>query len=225
MIIKKMPKRILIHIGKCGGSTIGAALRENGIIFDKKVHIRQPPINLSAEYYIIARDPISRAISAFNWRYHLVNSQEWQKNRFPGEFEILNNYQNLNSLAERLYFPNGGIRAIAQGNYRSIHHLGEGISFYLYDLLQAIPKENVAGVIMQETLNEDLNRLFNISTNIGTNRNRHIRNERMLSLSEKARYNLRRFLEDDYKCIGILNRWKKLNPDCLQFIDKAAYRI
>ena len=59
------------------------------------------------KYIIIVRGPISRAISAFYWRYKLVVQTGEQRNRFPGEFEILQKYQTLNRIAENLYDEKG----------------------------------------------------------------------------------------------------------------------
>ena len=85
---------VLIHIGKCGGSTLKAAIMKtyNDFPFDI-VHIEKPFFKSKNKYIIIARGPISRVISAFNWRYKLVVETEIQKNRFKDEHKTLVKYK------------------------------------------------------------------------------------------------------------------------------------
>ena len=84
---------IYVHIVKCGGVTLENAIEDSPLVKDlfasvHKVHIRKPPILKNASYAIVVRNPIDRAISAFNWRYKLVVTDELQKHRFYGEYEI-----------------------------------------------------------------------------------------------------------------------------------------
>lgn len=61
---------VLIHVGKSGGTSLRTALKETELgAHMHVVHIRKPPIRSNLSYYIVARGPISRAISAFNWRH------------------------------------------------------------------------------------------------------------------------------------------------------------
>lgn len=206
--------KILIHIGKCGGVSVRNAILDSGRLhIDEIVHIRQPRITPDATYYILARSPVPRAISAFNWRYRLVVEESAQPDRFPGERQILENYGRLSVLAEALYFEDGSDNVLAQGNYMSIHHLGEGISFYLDRLLGSIPPTQVGGVLLQENLNNDMFRLFGIITKERANANQEAVPEDMLQLSEKAHANLRRFLRSDFACLEKLNQWGKISDE------------
>ena len=68
---------IYIHIGKCGGVTLVNALKKSSFVQNKfssvhRIHFRRPPILKNVSYAIVIRNPIKRAISAFNWRYKLV---------------------------------------------------------------------------------------------------------------------------------------------------------
>lgn len=217
-----MSRTVLVHIGKCGGTTCRAAIRDSTVQIDDVVHIRQPEHDISAHYIILARAPIARALSAFNWRYWLVNNNEHQAARFPGERAILNHYGNLNTLAEQLYFSNGTDNAIAQGNFRSIHHLGESIAFYLDPLLAKITSEQVVGVVMQETLKADLMLLFGIISDLRENDHHAKTSPEMMDLSDRARINLRRFLARDFTCLWTLRNWGKLNPDSLPALEAEA---
>ena len=99
---------VYIHIGKCGGVTLEKAIKDSPVVKGlfasvHKVHIQKPPIIKNASYAIVVRNPIDRAISAFNWRYKLVVIDETQKHRFDGEYDILKKYGTLNALSEELY--------------------------------------------------------------------------------------------------------------------------
>lgn len=215
-----MNSTVLIHIGKCGGSTCRTVISASSVRIDRIVHIHQPEPDITVRYYIIARAPIARAISAFNWRYWLVNSDERQAARFPGERAILNHYGNLSTLAETLYFPDTTDNPLAQGNFRSIHHLGESIAFYLDPLLSRINPDQVVGVVMQETLDADLARLFGVTAGLREKSHGGMTPPEMLALSDLAYRNLRRFLGKDFACLQKLREWGKLNPDSLLFLDK-----
>lgn len=207
-----MCKNILIHVGKCGGSTCREAILRSQIVIDKVVHIRQPPIDLYAKYFFIIRNPISRAISAFNWRLHLVQSDAQQRNRFAGEFDILLHYSNMNALSEALYFDDGTDNSLAQGNFRSIHHLGESISFYLEELLGNITPDQIGGVIRQETLDEDLLRIFNVANSSQRKKHSNKIPPEMLLLSKTSISHLHRFLKKDFECLDLLEKYGKINP-------------
>lgn len=215
-----MSNNILIHIGKCGGSTCRKAIAGSKIRIDRVVHIQPPPIQSRARYFVIARAPMARALSAFNWRYYLVNHDKRQATRFPGERDIVSHYGTLNGLAEQLYFRNKSDNTVAQNHFRSIHHLGESIAFYLRPLLDSISTEQIGGVIMQETLDEDLLRLFGVSTDLRERAYHDATTPGSLFLSELARANLRRFLAKDYACLEVLRASGKLNPKSLVALDE-----
>ena len=78
---------LFIHIGKCGGATLWRALSQSALIRQqfslvKSIHVRRPPIRRHTRYLIVVRNPIARALSAFNWRYKLVveEMQLWHIN-------------------------------------------------------------------------------------------------------------------------------------------------
>lgn len=206
-------RTVLVHIGKCGGSTVREALKQGPQRADVITHIRQPPIGAGYCYYITLRSPLARAVSAFNWRCKLVLEEASQRRRFPGEAEILAHYGSIDALARALYFEDGSANALAQGNFRSIHHLGEGIAFYLQALLAAVQPGQIAGVLMQETLAEDLRRLFGIESRLRLNDNSRAKDPARPPLSPAGEANLRRFLQDDYACIRTLCRWEKIPED------------
>ena len=198
---------ILIHIGKCGGMTSRLAIEQSTIKIDRLIHIQQPPIDHGANYYIIARSPISRAISAFNWRKFLVGSDKIQASRFPGEQDVLDHYGSINNLAEALYHTDSTSNKNAQSDFRKIHHLRESISFYLKDLLKEIRPEQIKGCVMQESLTADLDATFGVSTILKVNLNRTNSKPDALNLSDVAHRHLLRYLESDFECLDILHKW------------------
>lgn len=127
---------VLIHIGKCGGSTVRDGIKNATRNFiSHEVHIKKPVYRPDLKYIIVARGPISRLISAFQWRYKLVVSDGHQRNRFEEEYDVLLKYRSLNNIAEALYHENGEPNLNTHQEIRKIHHIREDISFYLHDLL------------------------------------------------------------------------------------------
>jgi len=206
-----------IHIGKCGGSSLRSILSTSPIILQKYdsirvTHVSRPVYAINDDYLIVVRDPLVRAISAFRWRYRLVVSEGSQRDRFPGEYTILSHQRSFGRMAELLYCDGRLDNAIAS-ELLCIHHLKENISFYLTDLLNRLQKNQVLGVISQETLSEDSERILGIRV---THRLNYNGGSDVLELSETARLNAFRFLADDYKCIYRLY--------CLGCLSDAAYK-
>lgn len=216
---------VLVHIGKCGGSTLRQALEDSASGVDLVTHVRQPPIGPQYRYYITLRCPLRRAISAFYWRRKLVLREASQATRFPGEAQILAHYVSLDNLARVLFHKDGSVNAMVQGQFRALHHLGEGISFYLQDLLAAVQPDQILGVLLQEQLEADLLRLFGLCSpgrlNDNSQPDLHPAHSEDRRLSLQAQNNLRRFLQADYACIKTLDAWGKLPAGYLQGLDEA----
>ena len=218
---------VLIHIGKCGGSSLRKAILSSDVYKNIEiVHIKKPVYTHNVNYYIVARDPIKRAISAFNWRYKLVveEEREKQKYRFENEYEILNKYKNLNNLCEKLYNDNGEPDQASIIEFETIHHLKERISFYLSDFLDVCPKDQIKGVLMQETLTQDLEKIFSIpSAVMGSEKQNKVPSKSFLS--PKAHRNLVRFLEADYLCLIKLYDYGFIQNDVMKDIlhDRDLY--
>ena len=100
---------IYIHIGKCGGASLHSSIINSPRVKEAfasihKIHIKKPPILKNASYAIVVRNPIKRAISAFNWRFKLVVNDEAQRHRFKGEYEILQKYGTLNTYTQMVFW-------------------------------------------------------------------------------------------------------------------------
>ena len=206
---------VLIHIGKCGGALLRAVLRDSEI--DEQlfpVHIAPPPFRSDLKYIIVARNPLTRVISAFNWRYKLVVIEENQRHRFPGEYDVLKRYGSINALGEALFDTSGVPVPKAHNDARIIHHIREDISFYLRELLGRCNPNQIKAVLMQETLDADINLVFGIQNTRRIHDNRSVRN--LHALSNRARKNLIKFLHRDYEALSRLYAWGKIEKDTYQ---------
>ena len=200
-----------VHIGKCGGSSVSQHLADSAVVNQKyasyfESHINGVTPNLNCDYLICLRNPISRAISAFEWRKKLVvcDSPPNQRDRFPGEYDVLSAYDTFSDLAENLYLDTFKLNQRAAREFSLIHHLRESISFYLTPLCPVLTPGNVLGVICQETLNSDCHKILGVDASKTYERKNIHRKESISSLSELAISNLKYFLRDDYGCISKL---------------------
>tara|TARA_X000000950_G_scaffold286761_1_gene396714 strand:- start:288 stop:506 length:219 start_codon:yes stop_codon:yes gene_type:complete len=66
-----MSDLVIIHIGKCGGSTVCEELNSRNIKYEI-YHITEAKYKANKSYVIVINNPIKRFISAFYWRYYLV---------------------------------------------------------------------------------------------------------------------------------------------------------
>lgn len=193
---------IYIHIGKCGGTTLMKTIADSPVLKRaytriETVHVKKPPVYKRAHYLIVIRNPIERAISAFNWRYAKVAKERTQKSWFAGEREALQKYGTLNELAEALYL-NDELCAEVVSDFESILHLHARISFYLTDLLEIINSNQVRFVLAQETLDFDIERNLGVKSVHKLNKNSDKVDAGSKRLTATAYANLRRYLKEDY---------------------------
>ena len=127
---------IFVHIGKCGGKTLNNILDNSSKIKSMfslvyRIHLQKPPIMKHASYIIVCRNPIQRAISAFNWSYKLVvTDKNAQSDLFEGECDVLKKYKTFNNLCEQLYID-GVLNHTALKDFQAIHHLRKNMTYYL----------------------------------------------------------------------------------------------
>jgi len=199
-----MDKLVVIHIGKCGGSTVTTELKKHNIPFEK-VHVSKAIYDPTKRYVIVTRNPTKQFVSAFNWRLHILTHQKSRMREFDMEKKLLLYYGNVNKLAMDLYDNTG---ALNQTLHRSIEkttsHLHKRNHFYLDTFFQDCPKEHIRGVICTETISDDMKRIFNIHITS------HAKNNQMRNystyLSNVARANLKEYLKKDYLCLEYLIR-------------------
>ena len=213
----------LIHIGKCAGTSIRKKIlaSEKTSCYSEVIvtHVVRPIYSSRDDHVLLLRGPISRSLSAFNWRYYLVVEQGKQSNRFRGEKNILLKYQNLNALAESLYLKDGRLNRKVCGEYNSIHHLRESISYYLTPQFFDLDPFRLLGVICQNDLQSCCTDVLGISEIPQINRyggkySVSIEN----SLSKVAQANLRKFLKSDYAAIAKLYAMGYLSSDNFEIL-------
>lgn len=211
---------VLVHIGKCGGSTLRRAVQRSSVVEERFsdvrfVHVRKPRYQQNPTYLFALRNPISRSLSAFNWRKKLVVETKKHEFRFSGEFDVLVKYGNLNALAESLY-SGDVVNLEAMRDWLTIHHLKEDIAFYLRDLLPPLREDQIFGVVSQESLNDDLESLLGVANKRVSKRNNDAPDPESLYLSERAKENMRKFLIADYDAIRLLSTKHQFDPLVLE---------
>lgn len=205
---------VLIHVGKSGGTSLRKALAETPLgAAVYQVHIRRPPIRPSLRYYIVARGPLSRAMSAFNWRYERVVTAGDQRDRVPGEHALLTRYETLNNLALDLYASDGAPNAAALEAFGGLHHIRENIAFYLDPLLDRVTPDQILDVLMQESLDDDIERVLGLRIERRDKRHGDSVDPARKRLEPRAEANLRRFLSRDFECLNRLYCWGKIDRD------------
>ena len=206
-----------IHIGKCGGATVNRAIDTSPVIaeaFEKVTvtHVARPVYKPRNRYLFVVRNPIDRAISAFNWRHRLVHEEARPDHRFPGEAAVLTRYGSLDALALALYEGDRLVEEVAQ-DFRRIHHLREDMAFYLEPAMGILAPEQVFAVLCQETLDRDIETHLGIETPGRVHDNRAATPKAKTSLSDPARANLARFLEQDFAALEWLMTLYPLSED------------
>lgn len=214
-VIDAPTQLIYIHIGKCGGSSLWDAIQTSELLkgqFSRiaKIHVEKPPLFSSSKYLFVVRDPVERAMSAFNWRYKLVVEDGIQRSRFEGEWEALTKHKTLNNLAESLYTEDK-LSSVAAADFNTIHHLKETISFYLQDLLQCIEAHQIFAVMETETLDDDIANILDVEPGLRRNVNSGRMSAPELTLTPLATANLRRFLARDYECLQQLREMSAMS--------------
>ena len=169
----------------------------------EEIHVNGAKIKSNCDYLICLRNPVDRALSAFEWRKKLVliDAQADQVDRFIGEKSVLASYNTLDSLACSLYEKDNRLCQKAARDFALVHHLRESISFYISPLLPVLSSGNVLGVICQESLAEDCQRILGIDATTVNERKNNAKQQSLSDLSDQAVRNLKRFLADDYQCI------------------------
>ncbi len=209
-LVYKKNSVILVHVGKCGGSSIRSGI-ENAVKNrpDHVIHIKKPPVRRDLNYVLVLRNPIDRIQSAFNWRYKIVVEDMIQKNRFKGEYDILKKYGSLENFANLLYFKDGNLNRMVARDFLRIHHIKENISFYLEDLLKNISSKQILGTVFTEDIEKNIEDLFGYK-NTFHKKNNDVKRKKN-ELSQHALINLRKFFSKDYLLIHSLFLMNKID--------------
>ena len=203
---RRAQQLFLIHIGKCGGSSLRRAVAESRVVKNKftgvrRFHFEEPFFSDSAEYLVAVRNPISRIVSAYNYRRQsLIRGGEEKR---KGERQTFEKFQSLSQLAENLYMGGEPNEEVFR-HLRSIHHIGdESFSYYLSPLLERLESRHLFGIIAIESFVEDSRRILAVSPP-------HRRKTAVdsvggpSSLSSLAKSNLRLALAEDFRILDQL---------------------
>ena len=200
-----------VHVGKCGGSTVSKLLKVSSAVLDRysfiyESHVDGVVIDAECDYLFCLRNPIDRALSAFEWRKKLVldDAIPNQVDRFSGESQVLISYGSLSNLASSLYDSTGLLQQSVARDFDLIHHLRESISFYLDPLISVLNPSNVLGIICQETLAHDCQEILGVDASLIFERRNENRSLSVSDLDATVLANLKRYLNRDYCCISQL---------------------
>lgn len=211
------PPLVMIHVGKCAGGSVRTALSSVGIRFEE-IHIQPFRIARGRRYLILLREPVSRMISAFNYRRKLLVEQEIEWDRFPGELEVLQRYSTLDELAECLFDDQGNKNEDAFADLNKLHHCKENIAYYFQEITLMDLTPMVKGVLFQENLQSDFVRVFRVPVDMG--HEKKIGHSMPTTLSALGERNLIRALSADYEIIDGLVAAKLISSDFWNSIDR-----
>ena len=205
---------IVIGIGKTGGSTVRKVLHklkaEKQNIYN--VHVRKPLYRKDLKYIILLRHPVGRVISAFNFRYKQI--VENKISGIKGEYPVLFKYKTINNISKELYLKNRNPNKKVINEIKSIHHIKEDISYYIGDLLNKCDQDQIIGILTQENLNEEIEKIFKYRNEF---REKVASPLRSKNLSQESFDNLVRFLEKDYINIFKLFMMGKIDQNYLLY--------
>jgi len=196
----------LVHVGKCGGSSVVEELRGRGFQFEH-FHMRRPLPAAGHRYVVLVRDPVARFVSAFNWRRHLFNNDRLPAAhhedpiaslRHRAEWELLQQFDDANALAERLVQTGQHEVSPLATMTTLIGHVPQGFAWYLGGLLDQLEPGQLAGVIATERLGDDFERLFGFRPTAERNR---LQASRGTGLSAAGRANLAREFAEEYRIL------------------------
>jgi hypothetical protein len=209
---------IVVHVGKCGGKSVKRAIENSPRWLAKyrKISVwhtfTQKIPDINADYILILRNPIHRALSAFNYRYFQVVETRSDPRVFEGELEALSRAKSMNNLAESLY-QNGELVSSAKRLFDSIHHLGdETIASYLDPILSLNLDQRIIAVLTTHTLQSDCQRELSLRIGHKHNTSANI-DQDQLNLSALAISNLRKLLLPDYLVLEELASKYRLSPE------------
>ena len=197
---------VLIHISKCGGTTIEEEMKKAGIEFTK-FHFRKPNYIPGNKYLIIIRNPIERFISAFNFRYKVLTDDINKRKNDPQEWQLIQKYGSVYNLVKNI--------DEYEKNPVKIKHIENNINYYLKDFLSVCPANDIVGVIATETINQDMMDLFGITIHTKENENSGYSRDIPENIER-----LKQFLKPDYDCIDKLYEMKLLSEEKYSILSK-----
>ena len=210
----------VIHIGKCGGSSLRHILNKNDISCrSTHVPLEKPKYSPRKNYIILYRDPIKRFFSILNWRYYYTKNMEIPSVPSTAkhlhnalEFQFLDSLESGDQLCEWIKSEPERVNRM----FPLLGHYEKGLRWYLSEIISKSRKNQFKAIIQTETFDEDVKRFFQIDSTkfprlksgypkkfyIPTN------NENILILKD--------MLKQEYKMFAKINKIK------LKILDKRA---
>lgn len=152
----------LIHVGKCAGQTVNKFLEHNDVKVDR-VHARIPDIHRFEHdgVLVVLRDPISRVISAFNWRHPSTRPPDGRHccphmDHNPSELAFYSCFDHANDFAEALDDDSFCGRMARDVLKNHTKHIGMGYEYYFPEDVMSAMKTHRVFTLHQEWLAQDL---------------------------------------------------------------------
>ena len=211
-----------VHIGKCAGTTVWHTLTSrmpSQVAKMNYYHLSPIPHKPHVKNVITLRNPITRFVSAFYWRYYLVCESNQQIDKYNGEAKLLKQYETVENFVSDLAIKGEMLYKsdIKSGKY--IHQCKQDIYFYLKDIYDSNNPNKVEFCITQENLQKDMKNFFGLDK---VNLQVHSSKDRVYdkTLSEKSISTLKNILRMDYKCIDRIHEWGKLTDEQYKLLNQ-----
>ena len=226
-----------LHVGKTGGSTLINLLKKNKLDY-KYFHSTIQNLKYVDNINIITiRNPITRAISAFNMMISILEGEKDFKNPFNknfkkfhlsyykkyNKFHLFKKYD-INTFFENLFDSSKDIKFLID----KIEHFNISISHYLNENIINEKYNYIYHVNKQETYNQDIKSLIYKLNLKYRNIEEYMVNENInkknILLSDKSINNLIDFFKKDYYYIGLFYKHnlieKKYFKELYKYNDK-----
>jgi len=221
-----MNQILFVHVGKTGGITIRSIFSKNSIkqfINTKHAGFK---LNKNCNYkhiLISIRDPVSRFVSAFNWRKINKREKLISQNK-KKELKLLDHFKVPNNLAEALSSSNQKEKQLAIDAMKTIGHINKSLAKYvsgvktlehLHDSGTKFYLINTNNLLqdtknsLEKVMQNVYNKTYEISTDI-SDKNVSIKTKNSVYISDLGRKNLQKWYADDYVCIDYLNSIKEI---------------
>lgn len=220
-----MNQIVFIHVGKTGGITIRNIFGKNGIkqLIDTEHVGFKLNKNCDYEHILISiRDPVSRFVSAFNWRKINKRKKLISQNK-KKELRLLDHFKVPNNLAEALSSSDQKEKQMAIDAMKTIGHINKpldkyvsgvetlkhlynsGTKFYVINTNNlSLDTKNCLEKVMQNSYNKT----YEISTDVPYT-NVSTKSKDSVYISDFGRKNLQEWYANDYTCIDYLNSIKE----------------